>query len=336
MTNLTRRTFGKGAIGLSAAAFAGFGPAQAQALKSFTVTEPVHSIDSLPFYAAIKNGYFKEAGLDLTLITTEGGGKHIAAVLAGDAQAYIGGPEHIAFVLAKGGEQLKAVVALSNRANAFLVARTGVEVPEGVPFLEQIRGKKIGVGTRGGTGYSIMLYLLENAGMDPRSDVTLVEIANEAGQLAAMQAGAVDMAMVTEPMITKGVQEGIWLPPFASMPKELGLFAWTTLNVPQTLIGSDPALVQAMVNATLKGLAYVTSDPEGARTIAREEFPTLPPADLEAMLVNTMENDMWQSDGAIPPEAWDKTKSIVTIAGLLKEDVPYENVFDPQFMSAAG
>ena len=233
MINLTRRVFGKGALGLSAAALAGFGPARAQDLRPFTVTEPVHSIDSLPFYAAMRNGYFEEAGLDLSLVTTEGGGKHIAAVLAGDAQAYIGGPEHIAFVLAKGGEQLKAVVALSNRANAFLVARTGVEVPEGVPFVEQIRGRNVGVGTRGGTGYSIMLYLLEQAGMDPRADVTLVEIANEAGQLAAMQAGAVDMAMVTEPMITKGVQEGVWQPPFASMPKELGLFAWTTLNVPE-------------------------------------------------------------------------------------------------------
>ncbi len=336
MTNLTRRMFGKGALGISAAALAGINPARAQELRSFTVTEPGHSIDSLPFYAAMKNGYFKDAGLDLKLITTEGGGKHIAAVLAGDAQAYIGGPEHIAFVLAKGGEQLKAVVAMSNRANAFLVARTGVEVAADAPFLEQIRGKKIGIGTRGGTGYSIMLYLLEKAGMDPRSDVTLVEIATEAGQLAAMQAEAIDMAMVTEPMITKGVQEGVWQPAFASMPKELGLFAWTTLNVPQTLIDSDKSLVQAMVDASLKGLAYVTSDPEGARAIAREEFPTLPPADLEAMLVNTMENEMWQSDGAIPPEAWDKTKSIVTIAGLLTTDVPYEQVFDPQFMPKAG
>jgi NitT/TauT family transport system substrate-binding protein len=336
MTDLTRRGFGAAALGLAAASAAGQRPAFAAELKPFVVTEPVHSVDSLPFYAAMKNGYFEEAGLDLTLVTTEGGGKHIAAVLAGDAQAYIGGPEHIAFVRAKGGEPLKAVVALSNRANAFLVARTGVEVPTGVPFVEQIRGKKIGVGTRGGTGYSIMLYLLEQAGMDPRTDVTLVEIANEAGQLAAMQAGAVDMAMVTEPMITKGVQEGVWQPPFASMPKELGLFAWTTLNVPQALIDSDPALVQAMVDATLKGLAYVTKDPEGARAIAKAEFPTLPPADLEAMLVSTMENDMWQADGAIPPEAWDKTKSIVTIAGLLKEDVPYADVFDPRFLPVAG
>ena len=68
-----------------------------------------------------------------------------------------------------------------------------------------------------------------------------------------------------------------------------------------------------MVDAALKGLAFVTSDPEAAREIAREEFPTLPPADLEAMLASTMANGMWQADGAIPQEARDKTRSIVRI-----------------------
>ena len=100
-------------------------------------------MDSLPFYAGMKNGYFKEAGLDIKLITTEGGGKHIAAVLAGDAQAYIGGPEHIAFVKQRGGEPLRAVVALSNRANAFLVAKTGVTVDPAASFGDKIKGKKI-------------------------------------------------------------------------------------------------------------------------------------------------------------------------------------------------
>lgn len=332
MMDLTRRRFNSGVLGLGLASAAGGLAVRAQERKPFLMAEPVHSIDSLPFYASMKNGYFEAAGLDMSLITTEGGGKHISAVLAGDAQAYIGGPEHIAFVRARGGEPLKAVVALSNRANAFLVAKTGIEIPEGTSFADGVRGKRVAVGTRGGTGYSILLYLLEQNGMDPRSDLTMVEIANTAGMVAAMSAGQVDIAMVTEPTISQGVKEGIWQPPFASMPKELGLFAWTTLNVPQSLIESDPALVQGMVDATRKGLDYVVKDPDGARTIAWEEFPTMPEDDLDAMLQTTLANEMWQPDGAIPPEAWEKTKSIVTIAGLLTVDVPYEDVFDPQFM----
>jgi hypothetical protein len=42
---------------------------------------------------------------------------------------------------------------------------------------------------------------------------------------------------------------------------------------------------------------------------------------------------MWQFDGAMPPQAWEATHTIVTIAGLLTEEVPYEVVFDPQFLT---
>src|SRR6056297_2148363 len=90
-----------------AATLALAGPTAAQDLTPFVVAEPVHSIDSLPFYVAMNEGYFEEAGLDVQLITTEGGGKHISTVLTGDAQAYIGGPEHIAFVAARGGEPVR-------------------------------------------------------------------------------------------------------------------------------------------------------------------------------------------------------------------------------------
>lgn len=318
---------------LLGAAMALGGAVQAQDLQEFVVAEPVHSIDSLPFYMAMDKGYFEDAGLDVQLITTEGGGKHISAVLSGDANAYIGGPEHIAFVAARGGEAVRAVASLSNRANAFLVASDAAGIEEGASFADAIKGKSVAIGTRGGTGYSIMLYLLEQNGLDPREDVTLIEIANSAGQIAAVSAGTADVAMMTEPSISQGIKEGIWNEPFASMPKELGLFAWTTLNVPLSLIESDPGLVDAMVGAVLKGLADVESDPAAARALAKSEFPTLPEADLDAMLTRTLDNEMWQFDGAIPPEAWNQTMTIVQIAGLLDDDVPYEQVVDPQFLA---
>jgi len=34
----------------------------------------------------------------------------------------------------------------------------------------------------------------------------------------------------------------------------------------------------------------------------------------------------------MPTQAWDNLQSIVMIAGLLKEKVPYADVFDPEFL----
>jgi NitT/TauT family transport system substrate-binding protein len=333
MSQFNRRQVLGGAAGLAVAGLVGgVGRASAAELKPFIVTEPGHSADSLPFYVGIRKGYFKDVGLDVQIVTSEGGGKAMAAVQSGNADAYIGGPEHIAFANVKGGKPIRAVIALSNRANSFMSARTGVATDPAKSFLENIKGKKIAVGTRGSTDNSILLYLLKKNGMDPRTDVVMLEIATDAGRVAAMKNGDADMAMVYEPFIAQGVKSGIWQEPFASMPKELGLFAWTTVNLPETTIKSDPELVKAIVAATKKSLDLVFTDEAEMRKIAAEEFPTLPKEDLEAILTRARANDMWQQDGSMPEEAWEKTKSIITISGVLKEDVAYKDVFDPSFL----
>lgn len=329
MTILNRRQVLVGAAGLGLASLAM--PALAQNRK-FIVTEPGHSSDSLPFYVGIRKGYFKELGIDVELVTSEGGGKAMAAVQSGNADAYIGGAEHIAFANIKGGKPIKAVVALSNRANSFVVARTGVEIDPAKTFAENIKGKKIAVGTRGGTDNSVLLYLLKRDGLDPRSDVVMLEIANIAGRLAAIQGGEADLAMVAEPFIAQGVKTGIWQEPFASMPKELGPFSWTTVNLPQSLIEAEPQLAKDIVAASKKALELMFTDEGEMRAIAAEEFPTLPAEDLDAILSRSRDNEIWERSGAMPEDAWAKTLSIITISGLVNVDVPYAEVFDPQFL----
>jgi NitT/TauT family transport system substrate-binding protein len=219
--------------------------ANAQALKPFVVTEPVHSLDSIPFYIAIKKGYFRELGLDVQILTTEGGGRHIAAVLSGDAQAFIGGPEHLAFAKAKGGRDIRAVASMSNRANQYLVAARSLTLPDG-SLGAKLKDKRIAVTTRGGTGYSIISHLLAREKLDPQKDLTLVEIAASGGRMAAVRASQADIALLNEPLITQGVKQGVFSPPFLAMPQELGPFAYTTVNVPADLIKKDPKLIQGL------------------------------------------------------------------------------------------
>ena len=332
MSQFSRRQVLGGAVGLAAATLVGSGRSAFADTRKLIVTEPGHSVDSLPFYVGMRKGYYKEAGLDIQLVTSEGGGKAMAAVQSGNADAYIGGPEHIAFADIKGGQPVNAVVALSNRANSFVCARTGVSVDPAKPFAENIKGKRIAVGTRGATDNSVLLYLLKRDGLDPRTDVVMLEIETSAGRIAAMKNGQADMAMVFEPFISQGVKTGIWQEPFASMPKELGLFSWTTVNLPEKTIKADPELAKAIVAATKKSLELIFADEAEMRAIAAEEFPTLPKDDLDAIMTRARDNDMWQRDGSMPEEAWTKLESILTISGMINQDVPYKQIFDPSFL----
>lgn len=306
-------------------------PALAEGRK-FIVTEPIHGVGNLPFYIGIKKGFFTDVGLDVQVVTSEGGGRHIAAVLSGDAHAFIGGPEHIAFARVKGGQPLRAVISMSNRANVFLVAHKNVKIDASKSLGENLRGKRIAVSTRGGTGYSILSYLLKNEGLDARKDVVLLEIASSAGRLAAVKAGQADIAATNEPTIAQGIKAGVWKEPFAGMPDVLGLFAWTTINIPLKVINAEPELVQSVVNAMKKALEFTFANPEEVDQIAKAEFPTLPEEQRKAMIKRVLDNKMWQQDGSMPREAWDKLLAIVKISGMLKKDVAYEEVFEPKFL----
>jgi NitT/TauT family transport system substrate-binding protein len=308
------------------------GRARAAALRKLTISEPLHAMDSLPFYIGIRQGFYRDAGFDIEIITTEGGGRHIAAVLSGDADGYIGGPEHIAYAWVKGGQELRAVAGISMRANVFVVPATATVIAPGASFADAVRGKRIACGTRGGTGYSILQYLMAQQKLDPRNDVTLVEIAASSGQLAATKAGQADFATVNEPILSQGVRAKVWREPFISMPEALGPFAWTTLNLPLKTIRADPAGVKALVQASKRAMDFTLGNPDKIEALAHEEFPNLGPDDLRAMIGRTLANGMWSAGAAMPEAGWTSLATIARIGGMLDKDVPYAQVFDPQFL----
>ena len=60
--------------------------------------EVVRSILYAPAYVAITKGYFKDAGLDVTLTTAQGGDKSVAALLSNSADIALIGPETAIYV----------------------------------------------------------------------------------------------------------------------------------------------------------------------------------------------------------------------------------------------
>ena len=52
-----------------------------------------------PAYVAMKNGFFRDAGLDVEMTTAQGGDKSMAALLSGAADIALMGPELAIYVL---------------------------------------------------------------------------------------------------------------------------------------------------------------------------------------------------------------------------------------------
>lgn len=303
--------------------------AQAQT-KTLVVAEPVHSTGYLPLYVAIKNGYFAAEGLDVKILTIESGAGHTNAVLTRQAFAFIGGPEHNAFAKIKGGE-LRGIVNVVDRGNIYYVARKGLAPAAGQSLAEFFRGKSVAVGFFGGTPNSITRYYLKTWGLDDKKDVTLKEMTNGA-ILAAVKTGGADIGVTTEPVLTRGVQQAIWDEPFLNVPKDLGPYAYSTLNVRLDSIQQDPATVAKFVKAVVAGLKATYDDKGKALAIAKAEFPTMSEDDLKATLDRSFADEVWSRNGMISEASWTTGEKVVLGAAILKAPVAYEQIIDMQFV----
>jgi NitT/TauT family transport system substrate-binding protein len=316
----------------SAVVLAASSGALAQDKKPLLVAEPTHGIGYLPLYVAIANGYFTEQGIDVKVLTVESGSGHTTAVLTGQAFAFIGGPEHNAFAKLKGGE-MRSVVNVVDRGNVYFVARKGQEPKPGQSMADYFKGKKVGVGQYSGTPNSITRYLMKKYGLDVKSDVTLIETTS-AAVIATVKSGAAEVGNISEPLISRGVKEGLWGEPFLNVPKELGPYAYSTLNVRLESIQKQPDDVQKFVNGVVKGLKFVYANPAEATKIAKKEFPTMSEEDLSATLDRTFKDELWSKDGSISQASWDTASAVVREAGILKQDVKYDEIIDNRFLAA--
>ena len=93
-----RRTLQTGLATLFSAAAAPPAFAQAKPPVKVRYNEVVRSILYAPAYVAITKGYFKDAGLDVTLTTAQGGDKSVAALLSNSADIALIGPETAIYV----------------------------------------------------------------------------------------------------------------------------------------------------------------------------------------------------------------------------------------------
>jgi len=299
----------------------------ARAAREILVAEPVHSTGYLPLYIAMAKGFFET--VKVNIVTIETGSGHTNAVLSGQAFAFIGGPEHDAFAKAKGAE-LRAVVNCVDRGNCYFCAAKGLG-PKDRDWPAYFRGKTIAVGPLGGTPNSIARYLMGKWKLDPVRDVTLIETANSA-VLPVVRSKQAQIGFNTEPFVTQGVRNNVWEEPFFNVPRELGPYAYSTINVRLDSIRKEPETVRDFVRGIVKGLALLYGDPTQASEIAKAQFPTMPIEDLRATLERSFADEMWSRDGAISHQSWATASAVVREAGILKADIKYDEIIDMSFV----
>ena len=302
-------------------------------LTKITLNEVAHSIFYAPQYVAIEKGYFKDEGLDLTLITGFGADKTMTAVISGEADIGFMGAEASIYAYQEGAtDPVVNFAQLTQRAGNFLVARE--EMPD---FKwEDLKGRKVLGGRKGGMPEMVFEYILKQNGLDPQKDLS-IDQSIDFGSTAAAFTGdtSADFTVEFEPSATALEKEGAGYV-VASLGVDSGYVPYTSYSAKTSYMEKNPEIIQKFTNALQKGMEYVQSHtPEEIAEVIAPQFAETDVDTVTAIVKRYYDQDTWKSNLIFEKESFELLEDILEDSGELSERVSYEDLVTTKYAREA-
>ena len=294
--------------------------------------EVTHSVFYAPQYAAINLGFFEEEGIEIELSNLGGADKVMSALLSNQIDVGFAGPEAAIYVYNEGREDYAEVFAqMTKRDGSFLV---GKEKPEVFDW-NQLKGKTVIPGRKGGVPYMTFEYLLKEKGLDPQNDLILddsMQFSLMAGAFSGSNAEYVTLFEPTASMIELE-QKGYIL---ASIGQETGEIPYTAYFSKKSYIGENEDLIQRFTNALYKGMQWVKT--HSAEEVANVVISSFPDTDIEIMktvVQRYKDIDVWNDVPILSETSFERLQTVMESAGELTQKAPYDKVVNNKFAENA-
>lgn len=305
-----------------------------QELTPVTLNEVAHSIFYAPMYVAIEKGYFANEGIDLSLVTGFGADKTMTAVLSGTADIGFMGSEASIYTYNEGANDYVVNFAqLTQRAGNFLVAREDIKDFK----WEDLKGKKVIGGRKGGMPEMVFEYILNQNHIDPATDLTIdqnIDFGSTAAAFAEDKSDY-DFTVEFEPGATNLEKQGKGYV-VASLGTDSGYVPYTAFSAKKSYINKHPEVVQGFTNALQKGMYYVASHtPEDIAQAIAPQFKETTLDTITTIISRYYEQDTWKKDLIFRQESFDLLQDILEEAGELKERAPYKDLVTTTYAEKA-
>ncbi len=258
----------------------------------------------LPNMLTQQLGYFKQEGLDVTLIDEASGQSSENEVLAGQVDAGSGSYNHT-IELQAAGKQMEAVVLL-NVAPGEAEVVSAKEASQ-IHSVSDLKGKNLGVTELGSGTQTLTTALLHKVGITP-DQVHFIPVGAGDTFIAAMQQGRIDAGMTTEPTISRLLSTGVGKvlvdlrTPQSTQAALGGPYPFICLFMNNSYVNSHKDVVQKLVNAYVKTLKWI-------QTHTAEQIADMMPPDYyagnKALYVSALQNQLaiFSPDGSMPAGA---------------------------------
>src|SRR6266568_2127564 len=257
----------------------------------------------LPNMLTQQLGYFKQEGLEVTLIDEASGQSSENEVLANQVDAGSGSYNHTIELQAL-GKQMEAVVLLNIAPGEAEIV--SAKAAGQIHSVSDLKGKNLGVTELGSGTQTLTTALLHKVGITP-DQVHFIPVGAGDTFIAALQQGKIDAGMTTEPTISRILATGAGKvlvdlrSPQSTQAALGGSYPFICVFMKNDYVNSHKDVVQKVVNAYVKTLKWI-------QTHTADQIAAMMPADYYAgnkdLYVTALKNQMaiFSPDGNMPAD----------------------------------
>ena len=283
----------------------------------------IPSVQFAPFYYAQQQGYYTDAGLEVTFDHKTDAD---VVVLLGQGALDVGVADGTSVIPAVSqGIPVRYLATIYGTYPSIVFAKAS----SGIKTAKDLAGKKIGIPGRYGSSWIALQALLESAGLTP-DDVTIVDYPDY-GQGIAVQQGAVDAAtgfannepvqleLSGESAVVLHVDDVVALP-------------GPGLTSSIAAISAKRDSIAAFIGATMRGMTEIAADPNVGLEAAIKQVPELAAQREKQLAILNATIAMWSPAdggadfGTIDRAGWEASIAYLTKLGLVKEPVTVDDL----------
>ena len=298
------------------------------------LNEVTHSVFYAPQYVAMSQGFFEAEGLTVELTNGGGADKVMTAVVSGQSDIGLAGPEASIYVYNQGkADHTQIIAQLTKRDGSFLIGRA-----EDAAFSwKDLRGKTVIGGRKGGVPEMTLEYVLRLHGLTPGEDVTVDTSVQFNMMAGAFTGGQGDYVTLFEPTATQIERAGKGYI-LASIGQESGEIPYTAYFANKSWLQENADTAQRFVNAIAKAQQWVMehTDRQVAEAIV-DQFPDTSLDELEAVTARHRQIDAWNRTPVMERHALERLETVMEQAGELAHSdwVPFDELVNNTFAQNA-
>ncbi|WP_053982488.1 ABC transporter substrate-binding protein [Niameybacter massiliensis] len=302
-------------------------------LDKIKLAEVTHSVFYAPQYVAIEKGFFKDEGIEIELLGAQGADKTMAALLSGEVQIGLMGPEASIYVYNQGSKDYSVCFAqLTKRDGSFIVGRE----PNENFTLKDLAGKEILGGRKGGVPEMTLEYAIKNSGLTIGTDTANGEVNVRTDIQFAVMAGSFtggegDYVTLFEPLATslEKEQQGYIM---TSVGEETGEIPYTAYSALSSYMEKNADVIERFTKAIYEGQQFVqTHSAEEIAQIIAPHFTELSLEDLTTVVARYQAIDAWCDNPILKEESLSKLMDVMELAGELDQRAPYDKIVTTKY-----